>query len=311
MQELMLAVTDNLVGVAIARLNHVKDAMKAVPPRMTVMPDDEFEKHKLKDFFTGDSLFETIDSKFENVYKMTPEQKAKIQNAPDAPQKEDEVLDLFEKIDKVNVAQDNEPLSSLLNALEEAEKNIHFGSAEYQNVKEAVRQLAEANMKLSSDDKFVSKKMFENLGKAYANVENICNKYINRKEKQGKLEASGKTGKRISAVKKVKSYCANKVMSIGLIVNPSPEKSEIAEMVRKEKYAVEYNAASGAVAARDNEATLNSSDEKVIEMIYSLVASELKVKLDELHRIVDSLKTVLTSRLSEAKITQMGAGLGE
>ena len=224
---------DAEIDNAIARLNHVKDAMKAVPPRMTVMPDDEFEKHKLKDFFTGDSLFETIDSKFENVYKMTPEQKAKIQNAPDAPQKEDEVLDLFEKIDKVNVAQDNEPLSSLLNALEEAEKNIHFGSAEYQNVKEAVRQLAEANMKLSSDDRFVSKKMFENLGKAYANVENICNKYINRKEKQGKLEASGKTGKRISAVKKVKSYCANKVMSIGLIVNPSPEKSEVAEMKKE------------------------------------------------------------------------------
>lgn len=99
--------------------------------------------------------------------------------------------------------------------------------------------------------------------------------------------------------------------SFSEIKEKSMFKSEIAEMVRKEKYAVEYNAASGAVAARDNEATLNSSDEKVIEMIYSLVASELKVKLDELHRIVDSLKTVLTSRLSEAKITQMGAGLGE
>ena len=84
-------------------------------------------------------------------------------------------------------------------------------------------------------------------------------------------------------------------------------KAECAEALRKEAYAVEYNKAEGAVAARDNSAIINTSDEILTEAIYNLVSSLFKVKLDELHRVIDALKTVLMSRMAEAKLSGVTA----
>lgn len=80
-------------------------------------------------------------------------------------------------------------------------------------------------------------------------------------------------------------------------------KANIAESLRKEAYANEYSKAEGAVAARDTVATAAISNEILVETVYELVASLFKVTLDETHRLIDSLKTILTTRLSEAKLT--------
>lgn len=86
------------------------------------------------------------------------------------------------------------------------------------------------------------------------------------------------------------------------IKEKSSLKAECAEALRKEAYAIEYNKAEGAVAARDNNATIEISNEILTECVYNLVADMLKTKLDECHRVVDSLKTVLMSRMAEAKL---------
>jgi hypothetical protein len=79
--------------------------------------------------------------------------------------------------------------------------------------------------------------------------------------------------------------------------------AECAEIVRKEKYAKEFAVAQGSsAAARENAATLQISDEILVEAVYNLVSSSLKTKLDECHRVVDVLKTILMSRMSEAKL---------
>lgn len=88
------------------------------------------------------------------------------------------------------------------------------------------------------------------------------------------------------------------------IKEKSALKVECAEALRKEAYAIEYNKADGAVAARENTATINISDEILTESVYNLVASLFKTKMDEVHRVVDSLKTVLMSRMAEAKLAQ-------
>ena len=88
------------------------------------------------------------------------------------------------------------------------------------------------------------------------------------------------------------------------IKEKSALKVECAEALRKEAYAIEYNKAEGAVAARENTATINISDEILTESVYNLVASLFKTKMDEVHRVVDSLKTVLMSRMAEAKLAQ-------
>lgn len=94
--------------------------------------------------------------------------------------------------------------------------------------------------------------------------------------------------------------------SFSEIKEKSQFKAVMAETLRKEAYAKNYNSAEGTAAVRDNLATLNTSDEIVADEIYSLVANIFKQKLDETHRVVAALTTVLTTRLSEAKLTNVG-----
>lgn len=96
---------------------------------------------------------------------------------------------------------------------------------------------------------------------------------------------------------------STKAYSFGDIKEKAGIKAEIAEMLKKEKYATEFNKAEGSIAVRENTSILNISDEVVTQAIYDLVASSYKVKLDEIRRMIDSLKVVLTSRLSEAKLS--------
>ena len=86
-------------------------------------------------------------------------------------------------------------------------------------------------------------------------------------------------------------------------------KAEISEVIRKEAYATEFNGSEGTVAVRENLAQINISDEILAETVNNVVADILKVKLDEIHRIVDILKTVLMSRLSEAKLVSISDGV--
>lgn len=82
-------------------------------------------------------------------------------------------------------------------------------------------------------------------------------------------------------------------------------KAALAETLRKEAYAKNYNEATGTVGVKENTAIINTSAEILADEIYNLAASMFKTKLDEVHRVVDSLKTVLMSRLSEAKLTNV------
>ena len=96
---------------------------------------------------------------------------------------------------------------------------------------------------------------------------------------------------------------SSKAFNFGDIKEKAGVKAEIAEMLKKERYAKEFNKAEGSVAVRENASLLNISEEVITQAIYDLVAGLYKVKLDEIRRMIDSLKTVLMSRLSEAKLS--------
>lgn len=87
--------------------------------------------------------------------------------------------------------------------------------------------------------------------------------------------------------------------------------AECAEILRKESYADSFNKADGSVAQRENTALLNSSEQVLVEQVYDMVSSQLKTKLDEIHRVVDALKSVIVSRMSEAKLVASTDGCGE
>ena len=92
-----------------------------------------------------------------------------------------------------------------------------------------------------------------------------------------------------------------KAFELGDVKEKSGLKAECAEALRKEAYAIAFNGADGSVAAKDNSATLSTSSEILVGKIYEVVAALMKTKLDECHRVVAALTTVLTSRMAEAK----------
>ena len=94
-----------------------------------------------------------------------------------------------------------------------------------------------------------------------------------------------------------------KAYSFGDVKEKSIIKAQCAEMIRKEAYAKEFNNQDGSVASKDSNATLAISNEIVSEAVYDLVASLFKTRMLEIQRMVDTLKTILTSRLSEAKLS--------
>lgn len=118
---------------------------------------------------------------------------------------------------------------------------------------------------------------------AYDNVENLTND--NLRELMLKLA--------------LKSY------SFSEIKDKASFKATLAETLRKEAYAIKFNEQEGSVAAKDNLATLAISEEIIAENIYDLISTMLKTKSDEIHRVVDVLKTVLMSRNAEAKLTNI------
>lgn len=104
-------------------------------------------------------------------------------------------------------------------------------------------------------------------------------------------------------IRNVVTKLSLKAYQFGDVKEKSSLKAECAEALRKEAYAKEFSLGDGSVANKDTNATLNISNEIMVEAVYNLVASLFKTKLDELHRIVDTLKTVLMTRLQEAKLT--------
>lgn len=95
--------------------------------------------------------------------------------------------------------------------------------------------------------------------------------------------------------------------ALGETKEKSAIKAEIAEALRKEKMAYSYGEAVGTNSAKENTATIESSNEIIAESLYNLVANLYKTKMDEVHRVVDTLKSILMSRMQEAKLINMSA----
>lgn len=83
-------------------------------------------------------------------------------------------------------------------------------------------------------------------------------------------------------------------------------KAQLAETLRKEKYAMMFNEAQGTAGTKDNTALLAASEEIVVEALYNLVANLLRTKLDQLHRLIATLSSILISRMQEAKMSMNG-----
>lgn len=99
-----------------------------------------------------------------------------------------------------------------------------------------------------------------------------------------------------------------KSFKFGDIKEKAALKARCAEVLKNEAYAKEFGGLDGSVEAKKNTATINISSQIVVESLYNLVSSLFKTKLDETHRCVDALKSVLMSRMAEQKLLNTFTG---
>lgn len=77
---------------------------------------------------------------------------------------------------------------------------------------------------------------------------------------------------------------------------------ECSTAILKVKNADEFNAATGTQSSKSNEAIINSQPQMVTNMVYSAISNRMKSKLDETHRVINMLSSILISNNAEAKL---------
>lgn len=94
-----------------------------------------------------------------------------------------------------------------------------------------------------------------------------------------------------------------KAYTLSEVKERSLMKAEIAEALQKEKFADKFNSADGSAAVKNNIALIETSEEIVIQVLYEMISNLLKTKVDQIHRLVDCCKSILVTRMQEAKLS--------
>lgn len=97
-----------------------------------------------------------------------------------------------------------------------------------------------------------------------------------------------------------------KAFELSEIKEKSSLKAELSAALQKEAYAVQFNSMEGSAATKEKLAMAATSQEVIASALYNLVSNLLKTKLDQLHRLVDCLKSILMSRMQETKFMNVG-----
>lgn len=96
-----------------------------------------------------------------------------------------------------------------------------------------------------------------------------------------------------------------KLSSEAYILNDVKERAglrrELAEMLYKENVAKIVGSTSGTQKDKDSAAIIASTSEKMAELLHSRIESQLKTKILGINNVIENLKSVLISRISEDK----------
>ena len=150
-----------------------------------------------------------------------------------------------------------------------------------------------------------------NVETTYGELVNIANDMLNPMfEPINRIIASVNATVNAMSIDQIRDYILQiqlKAFEISEIKEKAALKAELAETLQKEKFAISFNGLEGSAAAKDKLALVETSAEIVTEALYNLIANLLKTKLDQLHRLVDALKSILMSRMQETKFMNMGS----
>lgn len=95
------------------------------------------------------------------------------------------------------------------------------------------------------------------------------------------------------------------VFQLSELKDKTSVKAQCAEAVKKEAYAMSFLSKEGTVNQRESSATIDISENIVVECLYEFASNLIKTKVDQGLRLIDTLKSILMSRMQEMKISNM------
>jgi hypothetical protein len=151
----------------------------------------------------------------------------------------------------------------------------------------------------------------EKVGMCYGDLVKIANDMLNDVVSPAKTLIREQLDKNINSlsIDALRDYMWQlQVQSFNLseIKEKAVFKADLADALQKEAYAIKFNEIEGSAAVKEKQAVVAVSEEILTEILYSLCANLLKTTLDEIHRAIDALKSILMSRMQESKFMQVG-----
>lgn len=89
--------------------------------------------------------------------------------------------------------------------------------------------------------------------------------------------------------------------NLGELKEHSNLRADVSTAMLKEKIALEFNSSEGTQSAKQNLATLNAMDNQAVQILYTNISKMFSTKLDEVHRVVNTLNNVLIGRMASNK----------
>lgn len=143
----------------------------------------------------------------------------------------------------------------------------------------------------------------------YCNIVKIGDQYVNAMTKDidelVKSASENVENMTTESIRQLSLKLAMESFSFSEVKEKAALKAELSETLRKQTYSRAYVDAEGTGQVKDNKANIAITDAMLSEKLYNYVADQLKIKIDEAHRVIDALKSVMISRASEAKLSGM------
>lgn len=147
----------------------------------------------------------------------------------------------------------------------------------------------------------------KNVNDVYKDIGKIAKKLVDEKSKA--IDDLIKTLSNVESLsdEEIRKYMLKislESYSFSEIKEHSVMKQDCAAALMKETQANIFNSETGTAEVRRNKSITDSNAQITVNILYNSIANLMKTKLDEAHRVVNTLNSILISRAAAAKLNQ-------
>lgn len=147
----------------------------------------------------------------------------------------------------------------------------------------------------------------DNVNEVYKNIGKLAKKMVD--EKSASIDSLIKALSNVESLsdEEIRKYMLKislESFAFSELKEHSVMKQDCATALMKESQANIFNSETGTAEVRRNKSITDSNAEITVNILYNSIANLMKTKLDEAHRVVNTLNSILISRAAAAKLSQ-------